>query len=88
MVSRDTVHARTREPCTPEDVATADHQRHLHAESEQFLDLERDATQHDGIDAVIGIPHQRLTGDFHEDALVMQFAVRHLWRLLTGAVHL
>ena len=54
MIPGDAVHPRAREALSAEDVAAADDHGHLHAKTEQFLNLERDALEDFRVDAVVG----------------------------------
>ncbi len=67
MIGGDPVHAGTREPRAAEDIASAQDDGDLDAKPGDFLDLAGDAADHGGVDAVIGLSQQGLTGKLHQD---------------------
>ncbi len=71
MVAGDPVHARSGQAGAAEDVAAADHYADLHASLLYFDDFVGQAADDLGVDTVIGIAHQRLTGELEQDAAVL-----------------
>jgi len=70
LVAGHAVHAARRQAGTTEDVAAPDHQAHFRARLARLDDFAGDAGDHGGIDAVILRPHQRLAGQFEQDAAI------------------
>ncbi|MPN22651.1 hypothetical protein SDC9_170034 [bioreactor metagenome] len=70
VIRRGAVHADGAASHATEDVSTTNHHRHLHTHAGDFGDLLDHA--HDGgtVDAELIIPHQRLTRQLQQNALV------------------
>ena len=71
VVAGDPVHARSRQPGPAEDVAPADDHANLHPGIAHLEDLAREAPDDFRVDPVIGFPHQGLTGQLQEDAVML-----------------
>ena len=70
VVGGGTVHARGAERDPAEDVAPADHDRELGAHRHRLADLPHHARDRAAVDAVGVIPHEGLSGQLEQDALV------------------
>src|SRR5690606_36129489 len=72
VVAGDPVHALGGQPGAAEDVSATDDHADLAAEVDHLVDLPGDAPQCLRIDAVVGIAHERLAGEFQQDTRVLQ----------------
>src|SRR5690606_11672008 len=80
VVARHTIHAGAGESRAAEDVASADHDRDLHAQAHHLADLRCDALEHFRIDAVILLAHERFAGQLEQDAAqAVTRGNRRLW---------
>ena len=70
VVARRAVHALRARGDSTEDIASADDDADLDAEAADFRDVGGDARGDGGIDAELLLAHQRLPGQFQQDALV------------------
>ena len=70
LVAGDAVHAGTRQTFAAEDVAAADHHRHLHTGLGHALDLVGDEIHHVGRNAEVELAHEGLAGKLEENARV------------------
>jgi len=70
LVAGDPVHAACGQAGAAEDVAAADHQGHFGAGRLGFHHLTGEAVDHLGVDAVVLVSHQRLPGNFQQDAAI------------------
>ncbi len=77
VVSGGTVHADRAARDTTENIAPTDHHRHLHTQAGDFGDLFHHADDGGAVDAKGVIPHQRLTRQLEQDALVGWCSVGH-----------
>src|SRR6185312_8151306 len=68
VVGGHTIHPGARETRAAEDVAAADHYRHLHAETDDLLQLPGDTLEHRRVDPVVGGAHEGLSRELHENA--------------------
>src|SRR5690606_8732159 len=77
VVAGGAVHPGTREAGTAEDVAAADHDRHLDAHAADLGDLPRDPPDHGRIDAVVELAHERLARELQQHAAIEYRGVAH-----------
>ena len=77
VIGRDAVHAGFGKPRAADDVAAADHEAHLDAETEDFRDFACDSPDDDGVDAVLMIAEQRLAAQFQQYSTISRRALRH-----------
>src|SRR5690606_15626962 len=77
VVAGGAVHPGTREAGTAEDVAAADHDRHLDAHAADLGDLPRDPPDHGRIDAVVELAHERLARELQQYAAIEYRGVAH-----------
>lgn len=70
VITGDAVHARFRQPFAAEDIAAADHQRHLHARVDGGLDLGGNEGGDIGINAERQLAQQCLAGELQQNARV------------------
>ena len=78
VVARRPVEATLGRRKSAEDVASADHQRDLHAHLVHALDLRGDGLDDLEVDAVIPLAAKRFTAQLEQDAVVLRRAVDQL----------
>src|SRR5690606_21090020 len=71
VITGHPIHAGGTQRGTAEQVAAADHQPHLHADTDQLSHLQSHAVEHLGIDTEVLGTHQGLTAEFQKDAVVL-----------------
>jgi hypothetical protein len=76
VVTGGTVHPARRGSETPEDVAAAHDDPHLHPEARHVGDLRGDEGAELGVDAVLARPEESLPGELEEDPSVAELALR------------
>src|SRR5690606_26321121 len=70
LVAGDAVHATGGQAGATEDVAATNHQAHFGPGVARLDDLAGDAGDDGRVDAVVFGPHQRLAGQFEQDAAI------------------
>ncbi|MNN33712.1 hypothetical protein D3C81_1474810 [compost metagenome] len=78
VVAGHAVHAGSAQRRTTEQVAAADHQADLHADTDELADFQRHAIEDFRIDAELLGAHQGLTAEFEQNAFVARLAATHL----------